>query len=99
MKEKKLINYNDKEKQVGWPNFSEVFMVSSLTGDGMEGVMVRSEKYVTASHRHTIKLISNILVFRNFYFDTARTRNGNTVTTNALINHRKLWSFKLYALG
>lgn len=28
------------ERAVGWPHFSEVFMISSLTGDGMGGVMV-----------------------------------------------------------
>lgn len=38
VKENKLITYDDKEKKIGWPNFSEVFMVSSLTGDGMDGV-------------------------------------------------------------
>lgn len=41
VKENKLITYDDKEKKIGWPNFSEVFMVSSLTGDGMDGVRVR----------------------------------------------------------
>lgn len=28
------------ERVVGWPGFSEVFMVSSISGDGMSGVMV-----------------------------------------------------------
>lgn len=28
------------ERIVGWPGFSEVFMVSSISGDGMNGVMV-----------------------------------------------------------
>lgn len=28
------------ERVVGWPYFAEVFMISSITGDGMSGVMV-----------------------------------------------------------
>lgn len=28
------------ERAVGWSHFSEVFMISSITGDGMGGVMV-----------------------------------------------------------
>ncbi|XP_037036187.1 GTPase Era, mitochondrial [Bradysia coprophila] len=39
MREQKLITYEDKEKKIGWPGFSDVFMVSSLTGDGMDDVM------------------------------------------------------------
>lgn len=31
------------EKSVGWPNFSEVFMVSTLSGDGMHHVRVNME--------------------------------------------------------
>lgn len=31
------------EKSVGWPRFSEVFMVSSLTGDGLPLVRVSSD--------------------------------------------------------
>lgn len=31
------------ERIVGWPGFSEVFMVSALTGDGMVGIMVSSQ--------------------------------------------------------
>lgn len=30
----------EKVRSGGWPHFSEVFMVSSLTGDGLPGVMV-----------------------------------------------------------
>lgn len=31
-----------RKSPVGWPGFSEVFMISSVTGDGMGAVMVRS---------------------------------------------------------
>lgn len=30
-----------KWERIGWSNFSNIFMISSLTGDGLDGVMVR----------------------------------------------------------
>lgn len=42
---------NKSERIVGWPGFSDVFMVSSLSGDGMSGVMVRINYFlVVLSH-------------------------------------------------
>ena len=35
-----VANIEKKNKPTGWPNFSEVFMISSLTGDGMSALMV-----------------------------------------------------------
>lgn len=34
------INKKESAQIVSWPHFSEIFMISSLNGDGMEGVMV-----------------------------------------------------------
>lgn len=41
------------EKSIGWPNFSEVFMVSTLSGDGMHHVRVNMEILETFLHRTT----------------------------------------------
>lgn len=41
LNEKKMIE-SKTEKTAGWPGFSDVFMISSLNGDGMSDVMVRN---------------------------------------------------------
>lgn len=33
-----------KEKRISWPHFSGIFMISALTGDGIDGIMVTRNK-------------------------------------------------------
>lgn len=87
MRDNKLITY-DKEKVTGWSGFSDVFMVSSLTGDGMEGVMVRKTWFIVSHLGPRANL--KYLIFRNFYLRTQRAASGNMLAENTVINHLKL---------